>query len=97
MSLASTDWAQAMIAHVWTPDEPLDRLWLEPASGVGFRGRLLTEFYNDFAHLDFVGRTWSKTPLFGPRPLGKWYCVEARARLFRQLRGQHRAHRVPLA
>lgn len=80
-SLASTDWAQAMIAHVWTPDEPLDRLWLEPASGVGFRGRLLTRYYNDFAHLDFVARTWSKTSLFAPRHLGKWYCVEARARL----------------
>jgi hypothetical protein len=80
-SLASTDWAQAMIAHVWTPDEPLDRLWLEPASGVGFRGRLLTTHYNDFNNLDWVGRTWSKTRLFDSKHIGKWYCVEARARL----------------
>ncbi len=80
-SLASQDWAQAMIAHVWSPDDPLDNLWLEPASGVGFRGRLLTEYYNDFANLDFVGRTWSKTPLFDSEHIGRWYCVEARARL----------------
>lgn len=80
-SLASDDWAQAMIAHVWTPDDPLDNLWIEPASGVGFRGRLLTEYYNDFANLDWLGRTWSKTPLFDSEHIGKWYCVEARARL----------------
>jgi hypothetical protein len=80
-SLASDDWAQAMIAHVWSPDDPLENLWIEPASGVGFRGRLLTEYYNDFANLDFLGRTWSKTPLFDSEHIGRWYCVEARARL----------------
>ncbi|MGH7317378.1 MAG: Ig-like domain-containing protein, partial [Candidatus Rokuibacteriota bacterium] len=80
-SLASRDWAQAMIAHVWVPNRPLDRLWIEPASGVGFRGRLATEYYNDFRHLEWPGRALSKTPLFAPSHLGKWYCIEARARL----------------
>jgi hypothetical protein len=80
-SLASNEWAQGMIAHVWTPNEPLDRLWIEPASGVGARGRLLAGHYNDFANLDWLGRSWSKTPLFDSRHIGKWYCIEARARL----------------
>ncbi|MGH7300290.1 MAG: Ig-like domain-containing protein [Candidatus Rokuibacteriota bacterium] len=80
-SLASDDWAQAMIAHVWTPDEPIERLWIEPASAVGFRGRLLAEHYNDFKHLEWLGRTWSKTPLFDSQHIGRWYCIEARARL----------------
>lgn len=80
-SLASRDWAQAMIAHVWTPSEPLDRLFIEPASGVGPRGRLLTREYNDFPNLIWLGKEWTDTPLFAQASLGKWYCVEARARL----------------
>jgi len=80
-SLASTHWAQAMIAHVWVPAEPLDRLAIEPASGVGFSGRLLTREYNDFPNLAFGSRAWSDTPLFDGRHVGRWYCVEARARL----------------
>lgn len=74
-------WAQAMIAHVWAPQEPLDRLAIEPASGVGFSGRLLTTEYNDFPNLQFGSRAWSRTPIFDGRHVGKWYCVEARARL----------------
>ena len=74
-------WAQAMIAHVWAPSETLDRLAIEPASGVGFAGRLLTTEYNDFPNLAFGTRAWSDTPIFDRRHVGKWYCVEARARL----------------
>ncbi len=80
-SLASREWAQAMIAHVWTPSEPLDRLFIEPASGIGPRGRLLTREYNDFPNLIWLGQDWTGTPLFAQASLGKWYCVEARARL----------------
>lgn len=80
-SMASPGWAQAMIAHVWAPTEPLDHLAIEPASGVGFGGRLLTREYNDFPNLAFGARAWSDTPLFDRRHVGKWYCIEARARL----------------
>ena len=80
-SMASPEWAQAMIAHVWASVEPVDHLAIEPASGVGFRGRLLTREYNDFPKLDFGRWALSKTPLFDARHVGKWYCIEARARL----------------
>lgn len=80
-SMASPRWAQAMIAHVWAPTEPLEKLALEPASGVGFSGRLLTREYNDFPNLAFGSRAWSDTPLFDGRHVGRWYCIETRARL----------------
>ncbi len=50
-SLATKEWAQAMIAHVWTPSEPLDRLFIEPASGIGFGGRLLDSRLQRFPEL----------------------------------------------
>lgn len=80
-SMASKGWAQAMIAHVWAPGQMLDHLAIEAASAVGSGGRLTSEHYNDFTHLVFLPRTWSKTPIFDRAHLGKWHCIEAHARL----------------
>jgi hypothetical protein len=83
-SLATPQFAQAMIAHVWSGssvENPVDRLAIVPASGIGFRGRLLTESYNDFPHIEWLGTSWSNTPLFDRTHVGRWYCIEARARL----------------
>ena len=83
-SLGSRQFAQAMVAHVWsgtTIEPPVEHLAIVPASGVGFGGRLLTESYNDFTHYQWGGWAWSKTPIFDRTHVGKWYCIEARARL----------------
>ena len=85
-SLAATTFAQAMIAHVWsgsTPGDqvPIDRLGLDPWTGVGWRGKLETSEYNDFPHLRGIGRDFSKTTLFDRVHTGKWQCIEAHARL----------------
>ncbi len=83
-SLATPNFAQAMIAHVWTgnsAENPFDRLAIVPASGISATGRLLTESYNDFPHIEWLGTLRSRTSLFDRTHVGRWYCIEARARL----------------
>ena len=83
-SLVTPQYAQAMIAHVWSgsaAENPTDRLAIVGASGVGFRGRVRTEEYNDFPHIEWLPWAWSKTRLFERTAVGRWYCIEARAKL----------------
>jgi len=83
-SIATPQYAQAMVAHVWSgngTDYPADRLTISPVSGIGFGGRLRTEDYNDFTHFEWLPISWSKTRLFDRTAIGRWYCVEARAKL----------------
>jgi hypothetical protein len=84
-SLATPQFAQAMIAHVWSgssPEQPtINYIGLDPASGIGSGGRLVTRSYNDFDQLVWLGATWGKTPVFDEAHVGKWYCIEAHARL----------------
>jgi hypothetical protein len=77
-SIVSSNWAQAMIAHVWSDD---DALTLDPASGV--RGdKVVTTKYNDFDNLRWLGnRPASPMKLFSPEETGRWVCVEARVKL----------------
>ncbi len=75
----SSDWAQAMIAHVWE-GRSLD-LALDPASGTDNQGNLLTTTYNDFANLRWLGYAGSATPIFDATHVGQWYCIESHVRL----------------
>ena len=81
-SLVSSNWSQAMIAHVWS-GEPAraNYLLLDPASGTDTAGVLRTVKYNDFANLRWLGQALSATPIFDAAHVGKWHCVEAHARL----------------
>ena len=82
--LVDSTWAQAMMAHVWSgvmgDGEPY-RLGIAPASGTDASGTVRTTEYNDFAHFRWLGVAWSRTPIFDQMHVGKWYCVEAHARL----------------
>jgi Bacterial Ig-like domain (group 2) len=82
--LVDSNWSQAMMAHVWTgvmgDGEPY-RLGIAPASGTDASGTVRTIEYNDFAHFRWLGVAWSRTPIFDQMHVGKWYCVEAHARL----------------
>jgi hypothetical protein len=83
-SLVTPQYAQAMIAHVWsgsTAENPTDRLAIVGVSGIGFRGSLRTEEYNDFPHFEWLPWSWSKTRLFERTAVGRWYCIETRAKL----------------
>jgi hypothetical protein len=79
---ADDNWAQAMIAHVWSGSGG-DRnfLLLDPASGTDAAGTLRTTQYNDFSNLRWLGAARGDTPIFDGSHVGRWYCVEARVRL----------------
>jgi hypothetical protein len=83
-ALVSREFAQAMMAHVWSgiisEGEPY-RLGITPASGTDEAGRVRTTSYNDFPHFRWLGVAWSRTPIFDRLHVGKWYCIEAHARL----------------
>ena len=84
-SLATRGYAQAMIAHIWSgsrpgDEVPIDRLGLEPWTGIGWRGELLTDSYNDFPNLRGLGKDYS-SPMFDRVHIGKWHCIEAHAKL----------------
>ena len=81
--VSSDTWSQAMIAHVWSGGraETWDYLVLDPASGTDSAGVVRTTTYNDFPNLRWLGAAQGTAALFAPASLGRWHCVEARARL----------------
>jgi len=78
--LATSGWAQAMIAHLWG-DGADDTLIIDPASGIDGNGNLVTTRYNDFANLRWLGIERGTTPIFSDGTSGKWYCIEAHVKL----------------
>lgn len=82
-SIASSNWAQAMAAHVWSGGQSSNwnSLLIDPASGTDSAGTLVTTTYNDFANLRWLGAAQSATPIFDAAHVGQWYCVEAHVRL----------------
>ena len=82
-SLANSQWAQAMVAPIWSgnPNSSADNyLYLDPATGVS-GDTLLETAYNDFAHQHYLGSRQGVIPIFDASHVGKWYCVEAHVRL----------------
>jgi hypothetical protein len=80
---ANNNWAQAMIAHVWSGSAASNRdyLLLDPASGTDVNGVLKTTTYNDFANLRWLSGGKTTTALFSSANVGQWYCVEAHVKL----------------
>lgn len=77
-SLAAPNWAQAMIAHIWSSGESLT---LDPASGV-VGDRMVTTRYNDFDNLRWLGnKPVSSFKIHSTEESGRWVCVEGRAKL----------------
>lgn len=75
---ADRNWAQAMIAHVWSGNGGRrDYLVIDPATGTDAGGVVRTRKYNDFERLRFLGSRRAARPLFGPEDVGRWHCVEA--------------------
>ena len=76
--LASSNWSQAMIAHLWSSG---NFLLIDPASGVDGSGNIVTTKYNDFDNLHWLGYQRGVTPLFAPQNADTWFCIEAHVRL----------------
>lgn len=79
--VSESSWAQAMIAHVWSGKTKTHHLAIDPASGTDLAGVVRTTTYNDFPRFRWLGSRGSITPVFHPSRLGRWHCIEARARL----------------
>ncbi len=79
--LANSNWAQAMIAHVWSGGSGNSYLMLDPASGTDLSGSLKTTTYNDSPNLRWLGSAQSQMALFSSSNVGQWHCVESHVRL----------------
>ena len=75
---SSSDWSQAMIAHLWSDDDA--HLIIDPASCVS-GGSPICSGYNDFDSLSWLGIVAGSTPIFATDRSGIWYCIEAHVRL----------------
>jgi hypothetical protein len=82
-SIANSNWAQAMVAPVWSggSSSNWNYLMIDPHSGTDAGGTLLTTSYNDWSHIRWLGGAQSTTPIFDAAHLGQWQCVEAHVRL----------------
>jgi hypothetical protein len=79
---ASSNWAEAAIAHVWGDDASASpSLDLDPVRGTDVSGNLLTTQYNDFNNFTWLGLVHGTRPLFANNQAGNWFCVEAHAKL----------------
>lgn len=75
---ASSNWAEAMVAHLWSSG---DYLLIDPVSGIDANGNLATRFYNDFDNFTWLGARRGTTPIFTSGQSGRWLCVEAHVKL----------------
>jgi hypothetical protein len=76
---SSSDWRQAMIAHLWSDDK--EHLLIDPASCVDPSGKVVCTTYNDFVHLKWLGNKSGITPIFSSENSGKWFCIEHHVKL----------------
>ncbi len=74
-------WAQAAIAHVWSGGPGARYLVLDPASGTGPGGRVVSTRYNDFARWHWLGQGRSTDPVFDLPAAAAWRCIEVHVRL----------------
>ena len=73
---AGSNWAQAMIAHVWKANNT-DFIKIDPASGTDLAGNLVTTTINDFNNLRWLGSVDASDPIVP----GVWQCFETHIRL----------------
>jgi hypothetical protein len=76
--LATENWSQGFIAHVWGGKG--DALCIDPATGITDNRRVSVK-YNDFDHLHWLGMKNGQTPIFSPQESGRWVCVESHIRM----------------
>ncbi|WP_144392669.1 polysaccharide lyase [Pleionea sediminis] len=74
--MANSNWAQAMIGHVWANSSRRDHLQIDPVSGIK-NDQLVTTKYNDFANFTWLGALDADTTF----QKGDWVCVESRVKL----------------
>lgn len=81
MCLANSNWAQGMMAHLWSGGTNDWYLGMDPASGIGLDGNLKSTKYNDFNNLRWLGFKTGKTPIYHENNSGKWFCIVGHVKL----------------
>jgi len=76
---SSTDWSQAMIAHIW--EGGAYSLGTDPVRCVDPNSQVKCIGYNNFPNMDWIGHQNGITPVFDSVHDGIWYCVEAHVKL----------------
>lgn len=79
--LANGNWAEGMMAHLWSGGAGDRYLGMDPASGINASGVLVSTKYNDFDNLRWLGWKAGRTDMFNDANAGRWYCVEGHVRL----------------
>ena len=81
--IASKKWQQGMIAHIWSggKNPGNNYLVMDPATGISEDGKLISEKYNDFGHLRWLGSKLGTNDIFGPGKTGVWNCIVAHVKL----------------
>lgn len=81
-SFVGADWSQAMFAHIWAGSgADTNYLAIDPASGTDTAGNVVTHGYNDFPNMRWLGAVLSRTAVYDPVYIGRWFCIEGHARL----------------
>jgi hypothetical protein len=81
LCLANSNWAEGMMAHLWSGGKDNAFLGMDPASGIGSDGKLKSTKYNDFNNLRWLGWKQGITDMFSDANAGKWYCVVGHVKL----------------
>lgn len=79
-----SNWSQGMIGHLWMGVDDSLALSIDPASGIGQNpsdNTVLTQGYNDFSNLRWLGLRTGRTEIFSTPFREQWVCVETRVKL----------------
>ena len=80
-SMTTSNWAQGMIAHIWSSGKNNSFLAMDPASGIDESGKQKSTRYNDFPNLRWLGYKVGNIELFSNENSGKWFCVEGHVKI----------------
>jgi hypothetical protein len=81
LTLANSNWAEGMMAHLWSGCKNNVYLVMDPASGISTDGILVSTKYNDFDNLRWLGNKPGNIDLFSETNSGEWFCVEGYVKL----------------
>ncbi len=81
LCLANSNWAEGMMAHLWSGGPGNAFLGMDPASGIGIDGKLKSTKYNDFPNLRWLGFKAGNIEMFSKANSGKWYCIVGHVKL----------------
>jgi hypothetical protein len=81
LCLANSNWAEGLMAHLWSGGPGGTYLGMDPASGIALDGTLKSTKYNDFPNLRWLGFKYGNIDMFSTANSGKWYCVVGHVKL----------------